>query len=326
MKRSPKLTHLLKIPSLLRPALALTLLCACQPARSNDDAVSANPADTNAGGELRPAELEEVAIEKVDERAAPSAAELVRAYNSRGLGAPGWRRVLLTLITDDRVTKTFTVVNIWCEQAGEVRTLFLLEGPEGLKGTNYLLRERRDQGQAMRVNLFLPAGERRVLDVAADDFDDGLLGSDFTYNDVRMLLPVRGRSYRVAGRARLLGEPAWVLESEPAAGPAGGETPWALARFYLAGNFQFLLGADFYGPAEGPGAEKTLIRRLRVEGFKQEGGVWTATRMVMAGPDGRFSVLSLRDARFSAPGFDARLVAADQLPSWADRIQQGWKP
>ena len=320
MKTSSKITRLLWL------TLALTLPCACQSARVADDGVWARPADTTTAAEQHVAELGEVAIEKLTDRVAPGAAELVRAYNSRNLGAPGWRRVLLELITDDRVTKTFTVVNIWCEPEGEVRTLFLLEGPEGLKGTSYLLRESRDQGQAMRVNLFLPAGERRVLDVAADDFDDGLLGSDFTYNDVRMLLPVRGHSYRVAGRARLLGEPAWVLESEPSAGPSGGETPWALARFYLASDFQFLLGADFYGPAEGLGAERTLIRRLRVESFKQENGVRTATRMVMGGPDGRFSVLSLQDAHFSVPNLDPQLITADKLPSWADGSVAGIIP
>lgn len=296
----------------------MTLLCACQSARVADDAVSTRPAETTTAAEQHVTELGDVAIEKVTDRAAPSAVELVKAYNSRNFGAPGGRRVLLELITDDHVTKTFTVVNIWCEQGGEVRTLFLLDAPEGLKGTNYLLRESRAQERAMRVNLFLPAGERRVLDVAEDDFDDGLLGSDFAYNDLRMLLPVRGQSYRVAGRARLLDKPAWVLESEPSAGPSGGETHWALARFYLASDFQFLLGADFYGPAEGVGADRTLIRRLRVESFRQEDGVWTATRMVMGGPDRRFSVLSLQDARFSVPNFDPQLITADKLPSWAD--------
>jgi hypothetical protein len=322
VKASPKI---LSLPP--RAALALALMCACQSARVNVGDAPARPADATAEGERHVAELGEVAIEKVnDGRPAPGADELVRAYNSRNLGAPGRRRVLLELIGDGRVTRTFTVVNLWCEQGGEVRTLFLLEGPEGLKGTNYLLREERDEARPMRVNLFLPAGERRVLDVVADDFDEGLLGSDFTYDDVRMLLPVRGRGYRVAGRARLLGEPAWVLESEPSAAPSGGETPSALARFYLASDFQLLLGADFYGPAEGHGAERALIRRLRVEGFKKEDGVPTATRIVMAGPDGRFSVLSLRDSHFSATDFDTRLVTADQLPSWADRVRQGWKP
>lgn len=312
-----------KVPRLLWLMLALTFPSACQSERAFDNAGAASHAGQTAGDARRVVELDEVAVEKVSERDAPGAAEIVKAYNSRNLGATGWRRVLLELITDERVTKTFTVMNIWCEQKDEVRTLFLLEGPDGLKGTNYLLREKRNEGQAMRVNLFLPAGERRVLDVAANDFDDGLLGSDFTYNDVRMLLPTRGHGYRVSGRARLLGEQAWVLESEPVAGPSGDEASWKLARFYLASDFQFLLGADFYGPVEGPSAERTLIRRLRVQRFKQEDGVWIATRMVMAGPDGRFSVLSLQEAHFSISGFDPEIIAADQLPSWADKVRRG---
>jgi hypothetical protein len=42
------------------------------------------------------------------------------------------------------------------------------------------------------------------------------------------------------------------------------------------------------------------------------------TRMFVGGPDRRFSVLSLQDARFSVPNFDPQLITVDKLPSWAD--------
>src|SRR5207253_2482779 len=176
--------------------------------------------------------------------------------------------------------------------------------PKGLSGTDYLLQEERNKMPDIQVHLFLPAGERRVLEVASNNLNEGLLGSDFSYNDVRMQLPATGYRYTVKGQGKLLNEPVWVLEAEPSTQQTREICSWSRARLYLARNFQFLLGADYYGETVNGGSQPPLLKQMRVQSLKQIDGVWTATSMIMYGEDNRSTVLTLQDAKFNSAGID----------------------
>ncbi|HVF88520.1 MAG TPA: outer membrane lipoprotein-sorting protein [Blastocatellia bacterium] len=280
------------------------------------------------GAEPRDARPEAVKEESPNQSSLPNAQRLVTEYNNRNFGSPGWRTVYLELVTDGSVTRTFTVINLWKKVGRETKTLFLLREPRGLSGTNYLLQEDSPDSKAsdMKVYLFLPSGQRQVLEIAPSNFNEGLLGSDFTYTDLRMKLPVRDYSYRVIREAVLHNEPVWVLEAEPVSEAARRATSWAVAHFYLARNFQFMLGADYYASPEDVADSSRASKRMRVEKFEQREGVWTATRMNMFGPANRYSVLSLQDARFAVSDIDSAMFLASSLPSLADRIHQGWSP
>jgi hypothetical protein len=295
------------------------LLTGC---RSTPVAHNTTPSNTNAGERL--AEPEKVSIEKITERDTPEVSKLLDDYNARDFGSPGWRRVLIELMTDGAVTRTFTVVNLWRSEGGIVHTLFLLEEPKGLSGTNYLLQEEKDKMPDMQVHLFLPAGERRVLEVAPDNFSEGLLGSDFSYHDVRMQLPIKGYRYRLTGKTSLLNEAAWVVEAEPSTDETREINSWSTAHLYLARNFPFLLGADFYGKSEDGAGTPRLVKQMRVQGLKQLDGVWTATRISMYGQDKRTSVLKLKNAGFKSDGIISDLFVPKELPALSERVRQGW--
>jgi hypothetical protein len=270
----------------------------------------------------------EVVIEGLPNAGVPEAAQLVTAYNTRNFGSPGWRSVHLELMTEGTLTRSFTVINLWQSEAEKTRTLFLLQKPDGLSGTNYLLTESTTASEAldMRVHLFLPSGNRQVLEIEPSNFNEGLLGSDFTYTDLRMKLPLHGYRYRIAGQAMLGNEPTWVLEAEPDSEATRRATSWSLARFYLARNFQFLLGADYFSRPEEAIEPARPARRMRVEKFEQSEGVWTATRIVMFGSTDRYSVLTLRNAHFAVSNIDSTIFLPEKLALLADKIRQGWSP
>jgi hypothetical protein len=232
----------------------------------------------------------------------------------------------MELFTDGALTRVFTVVNIWHVEKDRVRMLFLLEEPKGLTGTDYLLQEQGDQPPEMVVHLFLPAGERRVLAVDPGNFDEGLLGSDFTYNDLRMRFPVQDFRYRVVGKSMLRNEPVWVLEVEPSSELTRRSRLWKHAHLYLARNFQFLLGADYFSGSADEHSSAPPFKQMRVESFKQLSGAWTATKMFMFGSEGRSTALTLKDARFGVANIDSSLFTVETLPSLADKIRQGWVP
>ncbi|HYG81396.1 MAG TPA: outer membrane lipoprotein-sorting protein [Pyrinomonadaceae bacterium] len=313
------MNHRTLIQTLLLSISISVVLSGCRQASVTNDST---PPSVNTGSQLP--EPEKVYVKKAPERDAPSASKLVDDYNARNFGSPGWRRVLLELMTDDTVTRTFTVVNLWRSDNDAVRTLFLLEEPQGLSGTNYLLQEERDKPPEMQVHLFLPAGERRVLEVAPGNFSEGLLGSDFSYQDVRMQLPVKGYRYSLKGGASLLNEPAWVVEVEPSTDQTREINSWSTAQLYLARNFPFLLGADFYGKPENETGPPHLLKQMRVQGLKQIDGVWTATRIAMYGQDKHASVLTLKEAGFNSAEIDSGLFSPKELPGLSERVRQGW--
>jgi hypothetical protein len=298
---------------LLLISLTPLLACGCR-------AESVGPAEPPATKTLdapAPSIAESIAIEPVPERDAPDAKTLINVYNSRRVGSPGWRRVVLDLRHETEVTKSFTVVNLWSSDENEVRMLFYLEEPPGLSGTSYLLVEGGglNQEQEMKVHLFLPAGERRVLEIMPSNFSEGLLGSDFTYADLRMRLPLNGYEYRLAGQATLLGEPAWAVEARPVTTAARQTVSWSKAHFYLAKRFSFMLGADYFGEAKKATDVLPIVKRLRVESFKQSDETWTATSMMMFGSNKDSSRLTLKEARFNLKKFDASILTPVELPS-----------
>jgi hypothetical protein len=298
--------------------LVLTLCALLLPSCGADRPTADHP-PSPAGAAGRERTAAPVSVVLAPAPSAPDALTVVRTYNQRDIGSPGRRHVLLELLTGTEVTRTFEVQNVWARTDDEVYTLFLLTEPQGLSGTSYLLTEAGHMEAAMRVNLYLPAGQRRVLTVSPDNYDEGLLGSDFTYNDLRMQLPLEGYEYELAGQTSLLDQHCWVVVARPITPDASQAVAWKAARFYLASSSPFLLGADYYDEA----GEQQALKRMRVESIEQRAGVRTATRIVMYGRDNRSSVLTLKDAAFRLAEVRPEVLSAASLPLVAEQVRAG---
>jgi hypothetical protein len=247
---------------------------------------------------------------------ADRALKLVQAYNGRSFGNPGWRRVHLDLKSGATVTRSFTVTNVWRKEGSIVRMLFVLDLPEGLRGTNYLLVEKPDDPAGMEVFLHLPAGRRGVLSIQPSHFDEGLLGSDFGYRDLRMTIPTAGYRFRLLDRHRLLGRTARAVEAVPVDAATRAGASWTRSVYYLAEDDPVLLGADHFAAAAGGQPAK----QMRVQGLRRSDGAWTETRIDMVASDGHSSVLTLEDFKASVPDIDATFFVPETLPSVAGRL------
>jgi hypothetical protein len=280
---------------------------------SRDIAGTSGPA--GAGEAIRPAGA-----------TSPTARALIDRYNSRELGAPAWRRVVLSLVNGSQVSRSFTVINLWHDTKERTRTLFLLEAPSGLKGTNYLLVEdkARSNDSDMKIFLQLPAGQRTPLEIKSRSFGEGLLGSDFAYNDLRMRMPARGVNYRLLGQAKMLGAAVWAIEAVSSSAESARNNGWHSARFYLAQEFPLIMGADYFAGADQEAA--LPFKRMRVEGFEKVEGIWTATRITMSASDARASILELKDIRHRVAAQKEELFSPAHLPELAEKARRGWSP
>ncbi|WP_425100863.1 outer membrane lipoprotein-sorting protein [Tropicibacter sp. S64] len=245
---------------------------------------------------------------------AEPALDLVTRYNARPIAAHGWQSVDLDLLTGQEITRHFGVINAWSAGGDMVDTLFLLDAPEGLRGTNYLLQEPKGQPDRLDVFLNLPVGLKQVIALEPEQLDEGLLGSDFAYRDIRWLLPEVGVSYALAGEEVIAGLPVTVLDAEVSEDVAG-QFLWDRARFYLSQEPLFLMGADYL-------AGDAPLKQMRVEDLAQIDGHWIATLMTMrVGPE-RWSRITLKDVSFTARGYGPEAFTPAALPALGTTLRE----
>jgi hypothetical protein len=245
----------------------------------------------------------------------PAPRRMVDVYNARALGGPVARRaVALSLLNDNQVVRRFDVVNLWRRTRQGVETLFYLEKPVGLTGTAYLIFE--NAADLMRVALHIPAGRGRVLNLAPELFDQGLLGSDFTYRDLRMLIPTEHTRFVLTGSTTIANRECTIIEAYSLDDHA------SATRYYLDKLHPFLLGADYLK------ADSTdhwrVVKTMRVEALEEVGGIWSATRMIMRVNDGRASLLELKTIDIGLSNIPESVFEAQSLPSLRER--PGWRP
>lgn len=254
----------------------------------------------------------------------PEAAEIVARYNDRDFGAPGWRRIYLELKDGATVTRTFTISHLWRERDDEVRSLVALEEPEGLRDTSYLLIERGAVAGGMELYLHLPAGRGRVLEILPSRFDEGLLGSDFSYSDLRWRIPTDGRRLLAAERTTLEGSPVWAIDAVPVEDASARSSVWDLIRYYLSEDLQLLVAADYFGGPRGSSLDaERPAKRYRVAGSKVVDGIATPTRIEMWVDDRRHSVLTLLGENFHLEPYPPDLFVPERLPLVGEQLSAG---
>lgn len=251
-----------------------------------------------------------------------SGADPVSAFNSRALGSPGVRRVRLELQSNGATTRSFEIVHAWSESHGAVSSIVLLDAPETLRGTSYLWFEDQRRANGLSIFLRLPAGARRVLAIEPSRFDEGLLGSDFSYLDLLWRIPTTGRQAQNLGEKSIDGTPADAVDSRPASTASASSSPWASIEYYFARDSHLLIGAAYF-PPEGGGRAKAPAKTLRVSGWSAHDGVWSPTSMVMSGTGGQRSVLTLLSLQPRTARLRSDLFETSTLGSIADRLEAG---
>ena len=235
------------------------------------------------------------------------ALNILAAYNGRDIGSLGSRKVLLNLVNDSEVVREFTIVNIWEQQQDEINTIFYLDGPENLQGTCYLLAENCEE---MSVDLFLTTN-KNVLSIKSDYFDQGLLGSDFGYQDLRMKWPVDKYDYRMKGHEKINNFKTWKIEALP----LGKNKSTTYMYLYFHVDFPFLIGIDYFlMENKKKGAKLKPYKKLRVEDLTFIDNIPIATLIRMYTNDKEYSELKLIDAKFRRQDIDSRLFLRASLP------------
>jgi len=206
----------------------------------------------------------------------PSGNELIARINSRPLGVTEIRHARITLRKEGRIQDAYEVVTLRKQESNQASTLFLMRSPVPLRGTAFLLRESLAAGTpGCRIWLSLPTADH-VLEIDSSFWADPLLGSDFTYQDWRLWLPVRDLRPGEVRKTSCRAGPCYRLNVWPANPTAAQQLNWIRANLYIDSKRWVLLKAEYFYHAT-PAPE----RIFEALDFQRVGNIWSPRRMTM---------------------------------------------
>lgn len=114
-------------------------------------------------------------------------AALLAASACREIGAGGIREIRIEVFTPGSPPIRYQILHAWTVKQDQCRSLFCLTSPRTMAGTNVLMVESRNKLETeIWLRLRTARTPVRVCDTYAKDF---VLGTDFTYEDLRFWLP-----------------------------------------------------------------------------------------------------------------------------------------
>lgn len=156
--------------------------------------------------------------------------------------------------------------------SGLIRVLLRIAKPHDLDGAAYLMRE----GGASKkddIFLYLPALQR-VRKISGGSADAPLLGTDFSYNDMKQLQAAFGDSQTSLDKPTTLEQrPVHVLQLQPAAGSGA---RYSRVRTYVDQKTCVALKAEFF---EGSSLRKELS--APADSLKRADGYWYLSDLTM---------------------------------------------
>jgi hypothetical protein len=196
---------------------------------------------------------------------------------ARDFGATGVRKVELRVLTPRSDEYVYMIYHAWWRQGQVCRSIFYLVEPPAMAGTGLLLEERANE-EDMTIFLRLRSA-RLALAVHPSRCVQSVLGTDFTYEDLRFWLPLHTISQCEVVTGLDRGRSAFLIRGNL-------ETPYRRAaslRLALDAEGWLPMSIDWYDAPI-----KRLARVYRVKSLQKIGGVLTPTAVRVFRPPERY--------------------------------------
>jgi hypothetical protein len=143
-------------------------------------------------------------------RPANSISASLQFHSVRDFGATGFREVTLSVYNGDTVMSEYVIYHIWKSDMAFCSSLFYLTKPPALSATAVLLNERPDNERTdIWLRLRTAASPVSVAPSRSSQF---MLGTDFTYEDLRFWLPFSDARAEVVAAKTVASGRAVVLQ------------------------------------------------------------------------------------------------------------------
>ena len=158
------------------------------------------------------------------------------------------------------------------KEKGLTRAMLLISAPSDLNGAAYLMRQASGTG-GDEIYFFLPA-VNRVRRIAGASANSSLLGTDFSYNDMKELQNAFATSVAKMEKPEMLEQrPVHVLSLSP---PAGVSSRYSTVKAWIDQKSCIALKVDFF---EGKDVRKELT--APAASLQQSASYWYASEILM---------------------------------------------
>jgi hypothetical protein len=226
---------------------------------------------------------------------------LLRSHLDRPVGSSGVRRVRIEVSTDTGTAVSYDIGHAWSVAGQECLSVFRVLDSSPLAGTSVLMRERRlDPNPEVWIR---PAGAETARRVDGHRVEDPILGTDFSYDDLRTWTP------RYLTGALEIARPEWPGRPRVVSSRwlYRGITP-VTAIAHIDDETGLVCDVSWFRPDL-----ETSFRRSHLEGIRSAGGVQMPVSQSVCLPEAGFvSRMALEDVAVGCP-LPSRLFSLDNL-------------
>lgn len=204
----------------------------------------------------------------------PSGREIMERVNARDEGASVARNLLMEM-TDKRGKKRARDTKGFRKYFGdEKRTVIFYQSPKNIKGTAFLTYDYPDADRDDDQWLYLPAS-RKVRRISASDRGDYFLGTDFTYEDIKLESKVGINDYKqkIVGEETIDGHHCYVVESIPINEETAKELGYGRVLSRVDTDIWIIRKAEFWDRKGNP------LKTLQSKNISQVQGIWSIHNM-----------------------------------------------
>ena len=230
----------------------------------------------------------------------PEGVEVARRINARDEGEAVSRGVRFELMDRQggrrtRETRVFRKSDV----AGKRTVLFFLE-PKNLRDTAFLTVDFAEPGREDDQWLYLPAA-RKVRRISATDRGEAFLGTDLSYEDVKLETRVGLDDYRFAtvGEEEVDGRRCWVGEALPVDEKTARELGYGRLLLRVDAEIWMVRKAEYWDPGG------RLLKTTQLGDIRPVDGIWTVHRVEVANArTGHRTILTFHDVDYASPVSD----------------------
>jgi predicted RND superfamily exporter protein len=206
-----------------------------------------------------------------------SADQIVQRINNVDDGEHVTRRLVMNL-TDrrgrERIRETFGYRKYFDE---EKRSVLFYESPSNVKDTAFLTWDYPDTKIDDDQWLYLPA-IRRVRRISAGDRGDYFLGTDFTFEDMKLegRMEPADYDYALLGEETIDGVASYKLASTPKNTEVAKELGYGRTEFWVDKSNWMVIKADYWDTKD------VLLKSLVMSDIRKIDGIWTRHKLELS--------------------------------------------
>lgn len=206
--------------------------------------------------------------------AAYTAAEIVERVNAASEGDYLTRKIDMIMTDRSGKERTRKTVNFRKTYEDQKRTILFYLEPSNVRDTGFLVWDYANPAEEDDQWLYLPA-LRKVRRISASDRGDYFLGTDFTYEDIKLdgKLEPLDYDFSLLGQEANEGTISYKLEAVPKSDATARELGYSRVLLWISPENWMVLRAEFFD------LKGQLLKTLEAGNIRQIDNIWTRHRL-----------------------------------------------